>query len=346
MPGAQTPPWATPAWTSAAAGPTPPKRRRVAFIVVGAVAGVVILVATAVVLVAAHGRHTGSAQGGATLAPSAASTAGVTVSPTAPNSAEPTLDTMVYTRGHCYTWDRTASNTSAQDVPCAAPHRFESTSTDSVSLAKDYPPSTAYPSDQQWKTVVAQKCGPLAEAYLGYPLDPDGRFSAGGIMPIPASWATGQRDLQCGIYAAIPDANAPDGYTDVTTGSAKGADQASVYPAGGCLVESPSSRLVTCATPHSSVAVGDAHMAGAVGSAAPSKDAFDQQADPLCTAVARTVLGASFQPSSTVNTAWFEISPASWAAGTRTFTCTIDYFDAAGQPRNVTGDVQHPTPAS
>ncbi|MBL7632914.1 septum formation family protein, partial [Frankia sp. CN6] len=260
-------------------------------------------------------------------------------------TTDPELTDRTYERGRCYLWDLDGASSKVDEVDCAEPHRFEAVSDNPVSMAASFPPDAPFPAtDDEWSRLADEHCGAPVAAYLGSPLDPYGRFGISTIRPTEEGWALGDRDLQCGIGGYAPTAENPD--NDLVSGSAKGADQSMVYGPGTCLVEDADGLYaVTCATAHHHVAIGDVHLPGAPGSPPPTDDAFDEQAARECATVAGTFFGGPFQETDSVYVGWFTLSPESWAAGSRSFSCLVSYVTPTGDPRPVTGDARNPIPA-
>ncbi|OHV50448.1 hypothetical protein BCD48_10600 [Pseudofrankia sp. BMG5.36] len=318
--------------------PRPPRWTRGRFVAC-VVGGVVVLV----VLLVAIGVAVGG--GGDDERDVAASTAGPSGTASPSPTAEPELTGRRYQLGHCYLWDRGGSSTTVDDVSCDRPHLFESVSDDPADLSAEFPATAARPlADDEWSSIYDRYCRTLVEAYLGYPLDPHGRFSILAIVPSVAGWIQGDRKIRCGIGAYAPTPEKPD--NDLSAGSAKGADQSRVYPVGTCLAkDTTGTGPVACSTPHQHVAIGDIRFTDPPGAAPPSDAAFAERAGQQCAAVARAFFGPSFQQTSTVNISWFNIAPESWQAGSRSVSCLVSYFTDAGEPRAVTGDARNPVPA-
>jgi hypothetical protein len=314
-----------------------PKRTFRGSRVVGLGLAVVVLIAGGYTLFAALGGGVlGAASSRRTV--SASGSAGPAAHPT----ARTTLDSRHYVRGDCYLWNQGVQNAAVGEVSCDSPHLFESVTSDVVDIASDHPLGDPFPSDPEWEAIDKRYCLATAEQYLGYPLDPHGRFEVGSIHPTGPGWQTGDRWLNCGLTASIPSVTSTPYTMDLFSGLVRGADQSFTYPAGACILDpgQDGAKVVSCAGPHQYVATGDVHLAATANGAPPADSVYELQ----CLTVARTYLGASWQPSDTVQAGWFPIQPESWKAGSHTATCAIRYVTAAGEPRTVTGDQLHLDP--
>ncbi|WP_239373568.1 septum formation family protein [Frankia sp. Cj5] len=271
---------------------------------------------------------------------SSAARTGRTPTPTASPSPDVVeLNRQSYARGRCYTWKQDADHATADEVPCSSPHLFEAVK--ETNIAPDYPSGNAYPTETQWHDMTDRYCGPITRGFLGYPLDPYGRFTNGGIRPVRYSWDMGDRYLVCGLIAAGND-SAPNRFV-AFSGVVEGTDQAWVYPAGTCLqlTATETKGQVPCAVPHQAEVTGATTLPGAANSEPPSEAAFDELVGSRCEVAARRYLGRPFQETSTMRIGWLYLAAESWRAGTRTVTCTVSFFDASGQPAAITGALSH-----
>jgi hypothetical protein len=268
--------------------------------------------------------------------------------PVSPAAGQVPLDGLAYQRGHCYRWAQSAAgDTGAQDVSCAEPHLFEAVSTTTLDPGS-YPVGGSYPSETGWASITDGLCAPAADAFLGYPLDPDGLFALGVIRPSTNGWDEGDRTLVCGLRQRSLLADAPTGELPAFTGVVEGADQSLVYPAGSCLAETSGDvrGTVGCDTPHEALAVGAITLPAGPGEVAPNDSQFELLAEPRCMEIAKSYLGQDFHDSPTARTGWVRIPAASWDAGSRSFTCTVEYRTETGAPRAVTGAPPNPIPPS
>jgi hypothetical protein len=267
------------------------------------------------------------------------STASATPDPGAAGGVDVTLDDITFERGHCYTWDQKADlRTAPEDVACARPHLFEAVSSTAI-RTDQYPAGTAYPNEDVWGRLTGQYCAEPATSFLGRQLDPDGLYAVGLIRPTEDSWDQGTRSVTCGLERRSLAARQPAGLLETFTGDILGADQSRVYPTGSCLAEDTAQILgtVACSAPHQAVAVGSITLPAGPGYEAPTADQFTALAAPRCLDRAKAFFGAAYHDSATARTGWLRIMPASWNAGSRSFTCTVDYTTADGVPRTVTG---------
>jgi Septum formation len=226
----------------------------------------------------------------------------------------------------------------ARDVPCAGPHLFEAVSR--TNIASAYPVKSRYPTEDEWTAIADRYCGPLNQSFLGYQVDPNGRFANGAIRPVRDGWAAGDRELACGLIARGDVGSDPD-KLPVFTGKVEGADQAWVFSAGTCLkmTESETKGSIPCASPHQAESVGAATLPDTPDGHAPTDTEQEALAEPRCTAAASRFLGRTFQPSATMQIGWLPIPPESWRAGTRTLTCTVEFFDSAGRRSAQSGEL-------
>jgi hypothetical protein len=99
------------------------------------------------------------------------------------------------------------------------------------------------------------------------------------------------------------------------------------------MTESEVKGTTPCASPHQAESVGPATLPNTPGGHAPTDTELEALAEPRCTDAASRFLGRPFQPGATMLISWLPIPPESWRAGTRTLTCTVDFFDSAGRLR-------------
>jgi hypothetical protein len=101
--------------------------------------------------------------------------------------------------GDCLTWTQGGdiAERSVREVDCEQPHLWEVTGTFTVD-GDGY--AASGPSESEWTTLIDLECGPMAEAHIGGPLDPAGRFQPTAFLPTPYTWEhLGDREVLCGI---------------------------------------------------------------------------------------------------------------------------------------------------
>ncbi|WP_007519852.1 septum formation family protein [Pseudofrankia saprophytica] len=129
------------------------------------------------------------------------------------------------------------------------------------------------------------------------------------------------------------------------SGEVTGADQSLLFPVGACLAETAAEvrGTVPCERPHDAVAVGRITLPTGPSNEPPTGEQFDALAAPRCMDLAKSFFGPDFHDSPTLATNWLRISPESWRAGSRSFTCTVGYRTETGGQRSVAGAPPHPT---
>ncbi|MCK9904019.1 septum formation family protein [Frankia sp. Cpl3] len=236
--------------------------------------------------------------------------------------------------GRCYSWIQSAPESPVDDVPCAGEHLFEAAGTLDISPA--FPGDHHFPSGTEWEAIAHTHCGPVITAYLGYPLDPFGRFVDNIIRPRRAGWDGGDRIIVCGLASAGTTED-DEGWYPPFEGAVRGADQAQVHAPGTCFRDSDGSLTVApCDSPHHAQSVGNARLPDTSDGQPPSSALFSELAAAACAASTAPYLGPG--PADTVfQESWHLIRAESWRAGTRTTTCTVRLVDANGQLQETSG---------
>jgi hypothetical protein len=241
------------------------------------------------------------------------------------------------TPGTCLTWQRTDA-ADAVLVDCASPHLFEQAGP--VKLA-EFGPGAAIPSNDQFRELVNQRCLPLVGQYLGGRYDPDGAFRAGALKPSVKSWQGGDRTLRCGLQRF-----SRSGALYPIDGKVADQDQADVHPAGTCLgidgrfIGDP----VDCSQPHAVESVGWVDLSKKFTGDYPAIADQDKYLQPQCMKLASAYAGGDdVVGRKDLSVMWNNLSPESWAAGTRKVGCEL----AAQLPDRsgfapVTGSVRGP----
>lgn len=234
-------------------------------------------------------------------------------SSTGPEAERPQLATAP---GTCLTWKRSDGSDVGQ-VDCAQSHLFETAGP----VNATQPEGAPFPDDAAWQKVVADQCGPLAQRYLGKPLDPTGRYKVGALKPTAAAWGEGDRTVRCGLQAP-----ARNGALFSSTGKVADADQAVVFAPGTCLGLSGkdvSDPVSSCAKTHAAEVAGTVDLGKKFTSGLPAVDDQDNYLQPECTKVAQDAVGAQKLTDSKLTVYWTNINQASWDVGTRRVSCNM-----------------------
>ncbi|MCK9930393.1 septum formation family protein [Frankia sp. Mgl5] len=273
--------------------------------------------------------------------------ASATIAPVGPSTtASPNADAVVefpqqhYQPGRCYSWQQHVDSTSTQDVPCAGVHYFEAVG--DINIRSDHPSAGAYPTPEEWDAVTEKYCLPMIEKFLGHPLDPTGRFSAGLIRPQEPGWNIGQRTVTCGITAGMIEFDPPA--FRPFEGSARGADPSVTHAAGTCLPDAGEDGFVEapCDTPHHVQSIGVVSAPETPDGAVPSDAWLNEQLGTRCDNLADPYLAIGHFGGALVEPRFNLIAPESWRAGSRRTTCFVGFADKTGSPMTVTGTMTAP----
>ncbi|KPM51091.1 hypothetical protein CcI49_10220 [Frankia sp. CcI49] len=281
---------------------------------------------------------------------------GPSAGPTGPAAGEtadasdenfPELRRWTWESGHCYRWSQASGDTSVKDVPCAGPHLFEAVGR--LDLSPAYPDDAPYPSE--WNDIADRHCGPMVTTYLGYSLDPFGRYTASSIHPPRPEWGDGHREVVCGLAVKGEVDPARPWFLYTFSGGVRGADQAQTFPAGTCFREVADQQddVVPCEGPHHFESVGTAVLPDSADGAPPSVERIDELTDAACSPRFAPYLDHGDSRGNggvVVEVSWHRIHPESWRAGTRTATCLVGLVDGAGRPVETTGRLDPANPAA
>ena len=250
------------------------------------------------------------------------------------------LDDRTYAQGDCVIWDQRPGGPDTRSthvVPCDQPHLMEMTGRDVM------PIRTTYPTDAEWNEIIDHgECGRQVAAYLGGEIDPQGRFGPSAITPTQSSWATGSRDMACGVILNHREAHADLSQDIPFTGSVRSQPQGFVYPARTCLAGDGATYQVEgsvpCTEPHVYEVVGAVDASKAFSSPpAHDSDAWWNKLSPACTAMARTAFGGRIPTGVSISVDG--IDPASWRTGQRSAECDVARFDATNHPTTLTAQL-------
>lgn len=293
--------------------------------------------------IAYHDLHrTGSVRAAAryTSVPTVAST--VSPSSTAPEVTSTTIVLALrdYNPGDCVLWDQAPGSSGpfgrqTHVVSCSRPHLVEITSV--AEQLNGFGP--AWPGEKAIDAYAVQHCAAPTRAFLGYALDPDGRFDIGDIHPLEDAWIEGYRTYYCDLQLRGGAAG-----TTLTSfaGEVRGADQEWLFPVGSCMT-SGSGLPVPCSGPHKWEVTGDVNVPAGTTSMPTSDSGWQQLVGAQCSAVGLRYAGGSYPPG--FETSWMPLSASSWAAGERVIECTVGrplYSGTTSGWATTTGSVHRP----
>lgn len=240
-------------------------------------------------------------------------------------SAPPTTTTppplQAASPGACLVW--TAVDASdAERVACRKPHLFEVTG--QLDLSRRFGDDARFPSNEQWRSLVAARCTEVTEDYLEGRFDPFGRFSVGAIKPSEGSWRRGDRELRCGLQVV-----GRSGALYPSTGAAASQDQSDVHEPGTCLgndglgIGDP----VDCAQPHAVEVVGLVDLSEEFPDGVPKEGEQDQVLEEKCIELAAEYAGGpDVVGEQGLTVFWETLRPQSWKAGSRRVNCRLGAF--------------------
>lgn len=238
-----------------------------------------------------------------------------------------------YGRGDCITWKQIPGETrSVETVSCAKPHLMEVIApVDLVGYSNRLPDGFA------WGLIAEKECLPIADAYLGVPVDPRGRFDAYVIHPLADGWARGDRKIWCGLTARITSLVDASTLTPVS-GRIRGDQQTSIEPIGICLTTTPEGNelAVDCATSHEVEVTGSIDLSQRIDHQ-PTNSELIQLTATECDRLAGVYLGHAL--GSEFATASRGFDPRSWAAGRRAVECLVGR-QSAGAWAPVSGSIR------
>jgi hypothetical protein len=239
-------------------------------------------------------------------------------------SAPPTSTTpppLQSSAGTCLTWTEVDAS-DAERVDCGEPHLFEVTG--EVDLSRRFGSAARFPGEEQWRSLVADRCTEVTTEYLDGRFDPFGRFSVGAIKPSEASWRRGDRELRCGLQTV-----GRSGALYPSVGAAATQDQSDVHEPGTCLgndglgIGDP----VDCSQPHAVEIVGVVDLGEEFGKEYPEEAEQDRVLEQECTRLAAEYAGGpDVAGEKDLTVFWETLRPESWKAGSRKVDCRLGAF--------------------
>ncbi|EFC83841.1 septum formation family protein [Parafrankia sp. EUN1f] len=242
------------------------------------------------------------------------------------------LEQYIYATGHCYTWEQDLARSYVKDVPCADRHLFEAV--DRADLSGEYSGSAFFPRPEEWSDIAGRYCSEMIGEYLGYPLDPYGRFGPAVIHPEQLGWEEGDRSITCGIGSSASETDPSPVAFPPFEGAVRGADQTRVRAVGTCFSDDADHMIETpCGAPHNLQSIGAVTVPGTPPGGGPPSDSWlDEQVGPRCAELAAPYLRTERFESALLTPQWNTIEPESWRAGTRRTNCYVGFVDGNGTP--------------
>lgn len=225
------------------------------------------------------------------------------------------LEARDYAPGDCVTWrDDDPGQRATFIVPCHEEHRIEI-------AGKVKVPGDTYPADvEEWSGLIMGHCPPVVRAFIGGPIDPDGRYKVGGIYPSREGWNAGDHGLDCGVQSNM----GPAGMSSATlfTGKAR-ADNQVFTPAIGSCGNNLFRGEVPCDQPHDSEVVGHVDLTGRFETPPPLGElsAWERLLSEPCRKAGTAYMG--HPESESLRIGFTPIGPDSWAAGKRVAACVV-----------------------
>jgi hypothetical protein len=239
-------------------------------------------------------------------------------------------DAGTWRPGDCLTWIQGGMPTTSLQhvVPCSQPHLVEVAG--AVRVTRDY---AQYPTDADWRFVAQHDCLLLVDVLLGGPVEPDGRYYATALRPLPTYWAQDHdRRVQCAVakWGATP----PEIERELSpfVGRVEESARTRIEHVGAC--EDADYIYTACTNPHTLELTGYVDLSGLVT----ERPANDGDWMPLvgsrCEQVGRAYLGRPYRTDEQY--AFIQIAPERWSAGTRVVECFVQRGDASGHALTVT----------
>ncbi len=237
-------------------------------------------------------------------------TGGSTTAAADPNAAFDAPD------GSCLVWP--TGTTDISQVDCSAKHLFEIAGT--VDLTSKYPASAPFPDGTLWQKIAQDNCGPVATKFMAGKLDPNGKYSVNALNPTAQQWSGGARTIRCGLQFA-----GHGGALQLTTGSARTADQSAIYPVGTCLgiKDKDVSDPVPCTSAHSYEIVGIVDLKAQFPDGFPTDDKQQTALSARCVQAANDYTGGFDLNKNQLGLTWDTVKQESWNLGSTKVNCKV-----------------------
>lgn len=222
-----------------------------------------------------------------------------------------------------------ANEVSTSVVPCKQPHLVEI-----VSAATVPTEVTKYPDVAGWTSLDASVCTDQVTKYLGYALDPAGRFQVSALTPTSEGWSQGDRSMWCDI---VPENSTDASPSLLMSGHVRGQNQEQLYPIGACLVSASGTSTVPCTLTHSFEISGNASLQS-LTALPQGRTAMVSAVQSQCALIALGYVGGPLPTG--VNWGFLYLAQSSWDAGERLVQCTVEHEDGSGNPVPSTGSLK------
>lgn len=239
--------------------------------------------------------------------------------------------------GSCLSW----SQPDASDihiVSCDQPHLYEVTGV--VNIADRFAPGAPSPTVDQWRDLAMERCTDGAQAYLGKPLDPFGKFTVSALRPSNTEWADGDREMRCVLQWA-----APGGALQPIKGKAADQSQSPVWDPGTCLalVDKTVGNPIDCAQPHAYEIVATVDLRKHFTGGYPNHNDQATWLDTECNDDLQSYAKDVDLDAQKLILTWDTVEQESWDAGSTLVNCKVGAKlpDNSGL-RAITGSIRKP----
>ncbi|MCS4535956.1 septum formation family protein [Corynebacterium sp. HS2168-gen11] len=254
--------------------------------------------------------------------------------------AKPAISFISAAKGDCLTWDYNGDvPTNVQQTDCASPHRFEITSREDLGLfpTSEFAEHAPLPTLGRQAQLREELCSAPTQEYLNSTFDSFGKYSIATILPPEEFWQNGDRTLLCGLQ--VTDG---EGKVITTKGRAIDQDQSRIFEQGTCLALDAAANPATveCSKPHQLEVTAVLDLLPVFSDVVPTVEMQDAHLQKACTVAAREYLGSDDALYySTLKPFWTTITSNSWAGGSHSVNCFIN-FPINGEQGPTLGELQ------
>jgi hypothetical protein len=231
-----------------------------------------------------------------------------------------TLAAPGFSPGECVKWLQTGDSSPFDRptyvIPCDQPHLVEVVAVGTAVAGL----GAAWPGSRTLDAAAHRQCTPIAEKFLGQPVDPYGRFYVSAIAPSEQAWGVGHRTMWCDVQLNDVSRKVSTGPLRPYVGEARGASQTYLQPVGTC--EPPGfDGPVPCNTPHVVEISGNVDLTAKTSSLPASESAWQNLVGSACNRLGVEYLGRAYPAG--VESGWQDIAASSWDAGRRVVQCVV-----------------------